>query len=99
MRRKNFIRTREDFVCKHCGYFVQGTGYTNHCPRCLWSEHVDKVPGDRANPCGGLMQPVGLEMKKGKYQIIHRCIKCGEEKKVKADEKDNFNALLALSIR
>ncbi|MFA6992594.1 MAG: RNHCP domain-containing protein, partial [Candidatus Gracilibacteria bacterium] len=38
---KRFSRTIEDFVCEKCGAKVKGDGYTNHCPKCLWSKHVD----------------------------------------------------------
>ena len=52
---KKFIKVKEDFVCEHCGAEVKGDGYTNHCPKCLWSKHVDVHPGDRAAECGGMM--------------------------------------------
>jgi hypothetical protein len=55
-----FKKTKEDFVCEHCGKPVVGNGYTNHCPECLWSKHVDVNPGDRAATCLGLMEPVGV---------------------------------------
>lgn len=55
MTKKNFIHCQEDFVCEVCGTKVKGTSYTNHCPNCLWSKHVDQnVPGDRAELCHGL---------------------------------------------
>ncbi|GIW69886.1 MAG: hypothetical protein KatS3mg101_0633 [Patescibacteria group bacterium] len=60
---KLFQKKKENFICKNCGYFVIGNGYTNHCPRCLYSEHVDINPGDRANTCEGLMEPVGIAKK------------------------------------
>ncbi|MEA1909889.1 MAG: RNHCP domain-containing protein, partial [Patescibacteria group bacterium] len=63
MEKKNFIKTTEDFTCEHCGYNVKGTGYTNHCPKCLYSKHVDDVPGDRKNKCNGLMAPIGVELR------------------------------------
>lgn len=44
---KHFTKTVEDFICAHCGTHVRGNGYTNHCPECLWSKHVDNNPGDR----------------------------------------------------
>ena len=50
-----FTRVVEDFTCGQCGAAVTGDGYTNHCPLCLWSRHVDINPGDRAAECGGLM--------------------------------------------
>ncbi|WP_206830979.1 RNHCP domain-containing protein [Alicyclobacillus fructus] len=77
-----FIRRNEPFTCAHCGLKVEPAERTcrNHCPRCLYSMHVDVDPGDRANPCGGLMEPVRVEYhsKKG-YQIVHRCTRCGQE--------------------
>ncbi len=77
---------------------VKGTGYTNHCPNCLFSLHVDKeVPGDRLSNCGGLMEPIGVDMKHGQNIIIHRCQKCGKEMRNKASEKDNLEAILKLS--
>ena len=95
--KKNFIRQKEDFVCEVCGTKVAGTGYTNHCPNCLWSKHVDKdVPGDRDDTCQGLMEPVEVEIKHGQYILIHRCQKCGKIAKNKVSEKDNFEAILKL---
>lgn len=97
MSTKKFQRTKEDFVCQNCGQTVLGTGYTNHCPRCLWSKHVDINPGDRLATCQGLMEPVGLEKKDGEYVILHRCVKCGFERKNKAIKDDNFELMLKLS--
>lgn len=94
---RQFQRTRENFVCEHCGAEVIGNGYTNHCPECLYSKHVDICPGDRAEECGGLMEPVDLELKDGKYIVIHRCQKCGFIRRNKICDDDNFEAVLALS--
>lgn len=94
---KKFQRNIEDFVCEKCGFEVKGSGYTNHCPRCLWSKHVDVNPGDRLNECGGMMEPVRIEMKEGEYVIIHKCVKCGHEKRNKAAEEDNFGEILKIS--
>jgi len=70
------------FICEQCGRLVAPVtngSYRNHCPHCLFSKHVDLVPGDRRNKCGGLMKPVGIQYKSGKgYQVIHRCLRCGE---------------------
>lgn len=73
-----FQRKIEDFVCENCGYLVSGSGYTNHCSRCLFSKHVDIFPGDRAEACGGLMEPIGVELSKGKYVITQKCRYCGK---------------------
>ncbi|MDR2571079.1 MAG: RNHCP domain-containing protein [Oscillospiraceae bacterium] len=72
------------FVCAFCGAEVKplnNGSYRNHCPHCLYSLHVDNIPGDRGNDCRGLMKPVGIRYngKKG-WQIIHNCQKCGAEK-------------------
>lgn len=91
---KKFQRCQEDFLCEQCGTFVKGTGYTNHCPRCLWSKHVDVNPGDRAATCGGMMKPINIELKKGEYVILHQCIKCGFEKRNKSAKDDNFEVIL-----
>ena len=84
---KGYYKTHactDSFTCKLCGRLVVPEGasseHRNHCPYCLWSLHVDILPGDRANPCGAPMKPVRAEpdRKKG-YVIIHRCTRCGEE--------------------
>lgn len=94
-----FKRTVEDFVCGHCNAAVAGTGYTNHCPRCLWSKHVDVHPGDRAEACGGLMEPVRLEGSSPTYDIIHSCISCKMERKNRMATSDDPEKLLALAKR
>ena len=94
---KQFTRTQEDFICGVCGAQIHGNGYTNHCPYCLTSKHVDISPGDRASNCGGLMPAVGLEMKNGEYVITQTCQKCGHTRKNKASTDDSFKAILALS--
>lgn len=96
---KRFRRTKENFFCEVCGLTVHGDGYTNHCPRCLWSKHVDVNPGDRQEICQGLMEPVEVGLKSGEYTIIHRCNKCGVEKKNKTAKNDDFDAVIRLSSR
>lgn len=92
-----FKKNIENFICGKCGFAVEGNGYTNHCPECLWSKHVDIFPGDRAEDCGGMMEPVRVEMKKGEYTIIHKCQKCKTEKLNKAVKEDNFDMLVQIS--
>ncbi len=94
-----FQRTKENFVCENCGAYVEGDGYTDHCPHCLYSKHVDVYPGDRQAECGGLMEPVGLEIKGGGYRIEYRCQKCGYTHRVKAAPGDNRRLLIELSTR
>ena len=97
MTHKQFTRRVEDFTCENCQAPVTGNGYTNHCPQCLYSKHVDINPGDRAADCGGLMKPIGLDIKKGHYIIIHECLKCGHQKRNKSVPEDNSDALIQVS--
>lgn len=93
---RKFQRRTEDFTCRHCGHTVTGNGYTNHCPACLYSCHVDISPGDRAADCGGLMSPIGLESKNGGWVILHRCQRCGHEMRCKT-MPDDMAAVLRLA--
>ncbi len=96
---KLFQKRKEDFVCEKCGMDVVGTGYTNHCPECLWGKHVDINPGDRASDCGGMMSPVSVEVKADQYVLLYKCEKCGFERKNKVAEKDNFDTVLKISSK
>jgi DNA-directed RNA polymerase subunit RPC12/RpoP len=89
-----FQRRIEDFRCEKCGAQVRGNGFTNHCPQCLWSKHVDINPGDRAEPCQGLMEPVGVESKSSEYRILFRCTRCGTERWNKSAPEDDFEILV-----
>lgn len=71
-----------------------GNGYTNHCPRCLYSLHVDINPGDRLAKCGGLMEPIKIESVGKEFIITHKCVKCGYEKRNKSSFDDNLDAVL-----
>jgi len=92
-----FKRTREDFVCEHCGEEVRGNGYTNHCPQCLWSKHVDIEPGDRLSVCQGPMKPVAFENISGEERIMLRCLTCTHERPNKIWPEDNRDVLVELS--
>jgi hypothetical protein len=89
MKEKKFQRRVEDFVCDNCREEVFGNGYTDHCPFCLWSKHVDLNPGDRASDCKGDLEPVGVEVKSEKYIIHYVCQKCGFKHRVKSAKNDN----------
>lgn len=94
---KKFQRKIEDFICENCGQCVTGDGYTNHCPKCLWSKHVDINPGDRKKECEGMMKPMGTIFKKGENSIIHKCSKCAFERKNKVSDIDDFDTILKIS--
>lgn len=94
---KQFTKRVEDFNCTHCGAVVRGNGYTNHCPKCLWSKHVDNNPGDRLSNCGGMMEPVSVEQKSGKFIITHKCVVCGKTIRQQASDNDDIDTIIALS--
>lgn len=92
-----FLRNKEDFTCDHCGGAVTGTGYTNHCPKCLWSKHVDIDPGDRAAACRGMMRPVSVEGSTPQYVITHVCEACGFRRRNTVQKEDEPAAIVALA--
>ena len=104
MQTKRFTKNDEGFVCAACGFHVEPmrTSSRNHCPRCLCSLHVDVMPGDRANSCGGIMRPIGAmpDAKHG-YIILHKCEKCGEIRKNRAaldcPQSDNLDLIIKLT--
>ena len=68
---KGYYKTHgcsDSFTCKVCGRLVVPTGagsdHRNHCPNCLSSLHLDIEPGDREADCGGIMDPVGVWVRK-----------------------------------
>lgn len=93
---KKFTKTIENFTCENCGSRVEGNGYTNHCPKCFYSKHVDINPGDRSCSCGGLMRPIEILQKNGEFIILHKCLKCGFERKNKLNEKDDMDSFFKL---
>lgn len=94
---KRFSRCIEDFVCENCGSLVKGDGYTNHCPYCLFSKHVDINPGDRESTCGGIMKPTSVENGRKGFIITFRCKKCGHVKRNKSSKEDDVNKIIELS--
>ncbi len=94
---KRFTRHIEDFVCANCGATVTGNGYTNHCPKCLWSRHVDNNPGDRASTCGGMMRPVAVESTGDGFIITHKCEKCGKQIRQRTCDDDDTDAIIEIS--
>lgn len=117
-RRKPALRSlrhteESDFCCRRCGAFVSieplfsGVRNRNHCPHCLWSRHLDlEQSGDRLAACKGLMQPIGLTVKRtwdkygleklGELMLIHGCVECDRLSinRIAADD----DALMVLQI-
>jgi hypothetical protein len=96
-----FTRRVEDFACGHCHREIHGNGYTNHCPHCLWSRHVDVYPGDREETCQALMAPVAALTRGDAYVIAHRCTRCARirhNKSAPADSRAALTCLLGLPV-
>jgi ribosome small subunit-dependent GTPase A len=94
----------ESFVCRACGAPVApegaGTEHRNHCPKCLCSVHLDNTPGDRASLCGGVMDPIGVWVKKnGEWAIIHRCRDCGKITSNRIAADDNQLLLMSIAVK
>ena len=112
METKRFTKNDNGFICQNCGFEVKPLGKTsrNHCPRCLYSLHVDINPGDRQNSCCGKMEPISAcpDPKKG-YIITHKCTKCGSVGRNKAalhyagapleaEQYDDESKLISLTV-
>ena len=99
MDRKNFlVPKRKQFLCLNCGQKNAGGRYINHCPHCLWSQHVDQnIPGDRQSDCHGPMRPIGIIKKRQKWRIIHQCQRCGKKTIVDSQPEDNFELIIQLA--
>lgn len=101
-----------EFSCLNCGRSVPkdalGTKNRNHCPSCLWSQHLDShTPGDRATTCFGKMMPQNIVFKKIKVDkytgkksaevmLAHKCQKCGAQAHNRIAGDDSTKSLRAL---
>ena len=103
-RRRGRRREPSSFRCGHCRLDVPadavGTAHRNHCPNCLWSRHVDDVPGDRAAGCGALMEPIAISVRgDGEWVVVHRCAGCGEVHLNRSAGDDNPLILMRVAVR
>lgn len=96
---KKFTMRDENFTCNNCHKPVEKLNYTarDHCPFCLYSKHVDIMPGDRLNSCQGMLKPIGIEKFKNTYKIIYKCQKCNKSHKNIMAIDDNMNLIIELS--
>lgn len=96
---KNFTMIDEAFICEHCHKNVDKLNYTarDHCPFCLYSKHVDIMPGDRMNSCEGLLKPIGIEKYRNSYKIIYQCETCKKIHKNIMANDDDMDLIIELS--
>lgn len=95
---------QESFTCRVCGALVvpeeAGSAHRNHCPHCLSSVHADHRPGDRASLCRGVMDPIGVWVRKnGEWALIHRCRDCGALHANRIAADDNPTLLLSIAVK
>ncbi len=90
----SLLQRDQDFRCLHCRMQVSGNlrlsgvRNRNHCPYCLYSQHVDlQTAGDRLAECMAEMKPIGLTLKQtrkkygpstGELMLVHVCLGCGK---------------------
>lgn len=104
---KGYYKTHacdDSFTCRVCGRPVvpagAGSDHRNHCPNCLSSLHVDDEPGDRAADCGGIMDAIGVWVRKnGEWAVIHRCRRCGVLHSNRAAADDNPMKLMSIAMK
>lgn len=94
-----FTVINDPFVCEVCGHKNPPADKTcrNHCRKCLSSKHVDTFPGDRAETCHGVLQPIGVEFKRGEMDsLVFVCKKCGKKGRNKIAVDDDREAIFAV---
>ena len=94
----------EHFTCAACKELIlpegAGSQHRNHCPHCLSSVHADIQPGDRLSLCRGVMEPIGVWVRKnGEWAIIHRCRSCGELSSNRIAADDNPTLLMSIAVK
>lgn len=96
---KKFNMIDEEFICLNCGKKVKKLNYSarDHCPYCLYSIHLDILPGDRQNNCKGPLQPIGIEKYRDTFKIIYKCQKCHQIHKNIMARDDNMDIIIELS--
>lgn len=110
-KRRNFEKgyyitnlCNDSFTCKVCTRLVTpenaGSTHRNHCPNCLTSLHLDNEPGDRESDCGGIMDAIGVWVRKnGEWAIIHRCRRCGKLSSNRVAADDNPMKLMSIALK
>lgn len=97
---KKFNMIDVGFTCLNCHNEVPTLEYSarDHCNKCLYSLHVDIMPGDRLNTCNGLLEPIGIEKYKNTYKIIYKCQKCHQIHKNVMAADDDYDEIIKLSV-
>ncbi len=97
---KRFIQNNQEFNCVFCGKKVatHPTSSRDHCNYCLYGLHVDINPGDRQNPCKGLLKPIGIDKSNSKTQIYYVCETCGVKLRNIIASDDDYDKIIEISL-
>lgn len=93
-----------DHTCVRCGLTVStatGDGRPrDHCPSCLYSQHVlDHVEGGPSD-CHGRMSPIAIAvLRDGDWMVVHRCVRCDELTSSPVRTDDNQLILMRMAVR
>ncbi|WKZ30918.1 MAG: RNHCP domain-containing protein [Candidatus Dojkabacteria bacterium] len=101
MGNRKFVKNNESFRCVNCGVDVpvHPSSSRDHCNQCLYSLHVDINPGDRANPCKGILKPIAVLQSNNRQQIEYECEKCGATVRNIVAPDDDMNRLIEVSVQ
>ena len=92
----------QTFTCLLCGLGVHALDGEprDHCPSCLHSRHVhDQVDGGRSD-CAGRMTPISVvAARDGRWQLVHRCVRCDELSESTVATDDNPLLLMRIAVR
>jgi ribosome biogenesis GTPase len=104
MKCKKQLPYKDAFKCSVCETFNvtanSGSKHRNHCYNCLSSVHLDEEPGDRASGCHGVMDAIGVWVRKnGEWAIIHRCRICGVLSSNRIAADDNPALLMSIAVK
>lgn len=94
-----FITNNQNFTCRNCNKIVSKhpSSSRDHCPYCLIGLHVDIYPGDRANECCGILEPIGIRSVGQKIQIVYHCNICKQRVNNVIALDDNHDLIQKLS--
>ena len=91
-------KNNQSFYCENCSQLVEPhpKSSRDHCNKCLYSKHIDIIPGDRENKCCGLLKPIGIKLTP-KKQIKYLCNKCNEPRYCVIAPDDSIEEIIKLS--
>lgn len=85
-----------EYICPACGQTWTGED-KEHCPNCLSAIHEEE--GEDFE-CGGRLEPVSVWVKPdGEWEILQRCVLCGEIHSSPLSGEDNPVTVMSVAAR